>query len=73
MSGPAPVAHAQEGDVSLHPPTVSTRERDEAGTANDLDCDHEIEEINVDQPAPRSPRPVLNKETPSHQHVRANN
>ncbi|KAK9864589.1 hypothetical protein WJX84_008739 [Apatococcus fuscideae] len=57
MSGSAKLqsVDSSDGDVSLYPPNVHSVQRDEAGTANDLACEHETEDQPVDVPAPESP------------------
>ena len=60
MSSPAVSSDAQEGDISLQTPDVLTRQREEAGTANDLVCEQDLEERRL--AISRMPRPAPRKE-----------
>ena len=72
MSGSAKLqsVDSSDGDVSLYPPNVHSVQRDEAGTANDLACEHETEDQPVDVPAPESPPSHPQKELEAQSKVR---
>ena len=42
------MADAPQGNGSLYPTNVHSVQRDEAGTANDLDCDQEVEDQSIE-------------------------
>lgn len=55
------MADAPNGNGSLYPTNVHSVQRDEAGTANDLECDQEVEEQGVENFECLPRRPVAKK------------
>lgn len=67
------MADAPQGNGSLYPTNVHSVQRDEAGTANDLDCDQEIEDQTIEHFECLPRQPVAKKAAVSPEKVQITN